>query len=85
MRYQLYNASVPRFLPTYRGTIEIAHKTGALDETRNDCAIIYTPRVNYILCAFTSNNKDLRWIIDNSGELLIAKISELIYRSFVGK
>ena len=83
MKYQFYNTSIPRFLPTYRDTIMVAHKTGALDETRNDCAIIYTPRVNYILCFFTNNNEDQRWITDNSGELLIAKISKLIYMDFV--
>ncbi|MFZ1080901.1 MAG: serine hydrolase [Candidatus Kryptoniota bacterium] len=83
MKYQFYNTSIPRFLPTYRDTIEIAHKTGALDETRNDCAIICTPRTNYILCVFTNHNADQRWITDNSGELFIAKISKLVYENFV--
>jgi beta-lactamase class A len=83
MEYQFYNTSIPRFLPTYRDTIEIAHKTGALDATRNDCAIIFTPRTNYVLCVFTTHNKDQRWITDNGAELFIAKISLLVYNSFV--
>ncbi len=83
MKYQFYNTSIPRFLPTYRDTIEIAHKTGALDDTRNDCAIVYTPRTNYVLCVFTTNNKDRRWITDNSAEVFIAKVSLLIYDHFV--
>ncbi len=85
MEYQFYNTSIPRFLPTYRDTIEIAHKTGALNATRNDCAIIYTPRTNYVLCVFTTHNKDQRWITDNGAEVFIAKVSLLIYKSFVKK
>ncbi len=83
MKYQFYNTSIPRFLPTWRDTIQIAHKTGALDATRNDCAIIYTPRVNYILCVFTNHNADRRWITDNGAEVFIAKVSLLIYNHFV--
>ncbi len=83
MKYQFYDTSIPRFLPTYRDTIEIAHKTGALDATRNDCAIIFTPGTNYILCVFTTHNKDQRWITDNSAEVFIANVSKLVYRRFV--
>ncbi len=83
MKYQFYNTSIPRFLPTWRDTIEIAHKTGALNATRNDCAIIYTPRANYILCVFTTHNADQRWITDNKAEMFIAKVSLLVYNNFV--
>ncbi len=83
MEYQFYNTSIPRFLPTYRDTIEIAHKTGALDATRNDCAIIFTPKTNYVLCVFTTHNQDRRWITDNGAEVFIAKASLLIYNDFV--
>lgn len=82
MKYQFYNTSIPRFLPTYKDTIGIAHKTGALDNTRNDCAIIFTPRADYVLSVFTTNNEDQRWITDNSAEVFIARASELIYDSF---
>ncbi len=82
MKYQFYDTSIPRFLPTYRDTIEIAHKTGALNSTRNDCAIIYTSRTNYILCVYTTHNADQRWITDNSAELFIAKVSRLVYDKF---
>ena len=83
MKYQFYDTSIPRFLPTYRDTIEIAHKTGALNATRNDVAIIYTPRTNYVLCVFTTHNADQRWITDNKSEIFIAKISKLVYDNFV--
>ncbi len=83
MKYQFYDTSIPRFLPTYRDTIEIAHKTGALDDTRNDCGIIFTPRDKYILCVYTNGNSDQRWITDNSAEVFIAKVSKLIYDDFV--
>lgn len=83
MKYQFYNTSIPRFLPTYDQRIEIAHKTGALNATRNDVAIIYTPKVNYILCVFTTHNADQRWITDNKAEIFIARISRLVYDNFV--
>jgi beta-lactamase class A len=83
MKYQFYNTSIPRFLPTYRDTIGIAHKTGALDATRNDCAVIFTPRTNFVLCVFTTHNADQRWINDNTAELFIAKVAELVYENFV--
>ncbi len=83
MKYQFYDTSIPRFLPTYDQKIEIAHKTGALNATRNDCAIIYTPKVNYVLCVFTTHNADQRWITDNKSEIFIARISKLVYDNFV--
>jgi len=83
MKYQFYNTSIPRFLPTYRDTIEIAHKTGALDATRNDCAVIFTPRTDFILCVFTTHNADTRWITDNSAELFIATVAKMVYKNFV--
>ncbi len=83
MKEQFYDTGIPRFLPTYRDTIEIAHKTGELNATRNDCGIIYTPRTNYVLTVFTTDNSDRRWIVDNSGDMFIAKVSRLIYDNFV--
>lgn len=83
MEDQTYNIDIPRFLPTYKDTITIAHKAGELNATRNDCGIVYTPRVNYVIAVFTNKNADQRWITDNSADVLIAKISRLIYDSFV--
>ncbi len=83
MEDQTYNIDIPRFLPTYKDTIIIAHKAGELNATRNDCGIVCTPRVNYVIAVFTNKNADQRWITDNSADILIAKISRLIYNSFV--
>ncbi|MCS6859884.1 MAG: class A beta-lactamase-related serine hydrolase [Abditibacteriales bacterium] len=67
---------IKRFLPP---PVTVAHKTGAVDASRLDAGIVYSPKADYILCVFTTNNADKSWRIDNEAQVLIANISRAVY------
>jgi beta-lactamase class A len=87
-----YN-EIPRYLPP---GVVVAHKTGSVSATRNDCGIVYAPRPqgdgisdpptpgmrDYVLCVFTDNNEDRSWIpVDNAAEVLIGDLSRIVWEA----
>ncbi len=73
----------PRYLP--EGTV-IAHKTGSVNASKTDAGIIYVPVAGdkkktrpIALCVLTSDNEDQRWVTDNAGQVVIAKIAKEVY------
>ena len=72
-----------RFLPA--GTV-IAHKTGAVNKSRTEAGIIYVPdpadkkkKIPVAFCVLTDGNEDVRWVLDNAGQVTIAKIAKAVY------
>lgn len=61
-------------------TVARANKTGAVDESRSDVALIEAPKRAYILSVFTKNQADTRWEADNEGDVALRRISELVWR-----
>ncbi|MBL8864030.1 MAG: serine hydrolase [Planctomycetia bacterium] len=81
--------TVVRFLPA--GTV-VAHKGGATNQVRTNAAIIYVPdaedkkkAIPVALCVLTNENADQRWVIDNAGQLIVAKIGKAVYDHFQKK
>jgi beta-lactamase class A len=74
----LKNQSDRSSIPRYLGDLVIANKTGALDAARNDVAIVYAPDGPIIISAFTYDNADQSWTVDNAGQVLIAKMAAAI-------
>ncbi len=72
----------PRFLPP--GT-KLAHKTGSVSSVRCDGGIIYAPGGAVAVCVLTKNNRDQRWVRDNAGNRLCARIAITAYRHFSPK
>ena len=87
-----YN-EIPRYLPA--GAV-VAHKTGSVDASRNDCGIVFAPRPegkdifdppapggrDYVLCVFTTNNEDQSWKpVDNAAEVLIGELSRIVWQA----
>ena len=87
-----YN-EIPRYLPA---GVVVAHKTGSVDASRNDCGIVYAPRPegkdifdppapggrDYVLCVFTTNNEDQSWKpVDNAAEVLIGDLSRIVWQA----
>jgi beta-lactamase class A len=68
-----------RLLPP--GT-RVAHKDGAVSDARTDAGLIYTPGGTIALCVLTNGNTDQRWIDDNAGNLLCAKVAKEVYDHF---
>jgi beta-lactamase class A len=79
----------PRFLPA--GTV-VAHKTGSVNASKTDAGIIYVPdpadkkkTIPVAVCVLTDGNKDQRWVLENEGQVTIAKIARAAYDHFAGK
>lgn len=75
---QDYNMMV-RWLP---GDTRVAHKTGSVDETRNDCGIMYSPAAPIALCVMTRENEDTSYAVDSAAHLLIARIARAVYSHY---
>jgi beta-lactamase class A len=58
------------------------HKSGDVDQSRNDCGILYGPDVPVALCVMTRENRDTSYATDNPANLLIARIGAEVYRFF---
>lgn len=71
---QEVNYKIPAALPS--GT-HISHKTGEVDDTENDAAIIYTPVGDYIFCIMSTDLYDKGTAVDH-----IHEITALIYNWF---
>lgn len=88
LKDQQDNNEIPRYIQ-YSDTSEkpsaIAHKTGALDDVRNDVGIVYTTAGPIVISAFTWDNKDHSWTADNEAMLTIAKMSKAIVESWAPK
>ncbi len=56
----------------------IANKTGALDALRSDVGIIYSPHGPIAMAITVDNMPEIDWSPDNSGELLISQLSEIL-------
>jgi len=60
----------------------VAHKDGAVNDARTDAGILYTPNGVIIVCVLTMENEDRRWVKDNAGNLLCAKVAKEVYDHF---
>ena len=68
-----------RWLP---GRTRVAHKTGSVDRTRNDCGIMYTPSAPIVLCVMTRENEDTSYAVDSAAHLLIAGIARAVFHHY---
>ena len=79
LRGQQDRDSLPRYLETLdtsEAGSAIGNKTGALNQVRNDVAIISTKSGPVVIAAFTWQNADQRWTGDNEAEADPRKASE---------
>ena len=60
----------------------VAHKSGAVSETRCNAGIIYGPKGPFAICVLTANNKDKSWKDDNSAHGLIGRIARIAFDHF---
>jgi beta-lactamase class A len=81
MRNQQYRDMLPRYLQTSDSSEElspIADKIGALDDVRNEVALVYTHRGPIIISIFTYENEDKSWTPENKAEMLIGRLARVI-------
>jgi len=78
MRNQQDRDMIPRYLERKDSSEDlsaIADKVGALDDVRNDVALVYAKRGPIVISIFTYNNADESWTPENQGETLIGRLS----------
>jgi beta-lactamase class A len=69
----------PRLLPP--GTV-VAHKDGSVSNARTDAGLLYTPNGLIAVCVLTDENRDQRWVSENAGNMLCAKVAKEVYDHF---
>ena len=81
----LKNQNVRTMIPRYLEAVDttetdsaIGNKTGSLDDVRNDVGIVYAKHGPIIISAFTYDNADHGWSVDNSAEVLVAKMAKAV-------
>ncbi|HET8637578.1 MAG TPA: serine hydrolase [Acidobacteriaceae bacterium] len=81
LKVQFYRDSIPRYLEGDNppaGVTDIANKTGSLNHVRNDVGAVFTKHGTIIISAFTHNNADTSWTVDNQAEVLIAHLTRAV-------
>ncbi len=64
--------------------VTVANKSGALDHLRSDVGIIYSPGGPVAMAVTVDDIPQSDWSPDNPGELLIARVSEVVSQGLSG-
>ena len=70
-------------LQRFAGGARAAHKDGETDQVRTECSLWYL-RNRIVACVLTKENADQRWIIDNEGNVTLARMGEAIVKAWGG-
>lgn len=86
MRNQQDESMIRKLLPYYNlkegERIVVANKTGAVDQSRIDVGIVYSPKCDFVIAIFADQSKDTRWTYDNKAENSVALAAKIIYDYF---
>jgi beta-lactamase class A len=85
LKNQFYRETIPRYLEKIDSSetgSAIANKTGSLNAERSDVAIVVGKTGPMVLAIFTYENADHGWTVDNEGEMTIAKLAEVIVKTW---
>ena len=64
--------------------LSVPHKTGATDSVRTECAL-FRLQSRVVACGFTKQNADIRWVVDNEGQVALGKIGALVVAAWPPK
>jgi beta-lactamase class A len=66
-------------IPPY---IQVASKSGSVDQSRSEVVLVNAPHGDYIFCVITKNQKDASWSPNNEGYVLLRNVSRLLWQYF---
>jgi beta-lactamase class A len=69
-------------IPPY---VQVASKSGAVNASRSEVVLVNAPHGDYVFCVITKNQKDTQWHYENEGEVMIRKLSKLLWNYFEPK
>lgn len=70
---------IRRLLPP--GT-RVAHKSGAVAQSRCDAGIVFSPKGPFIVCVLTTDNEDRSWADDNEANVACSQIATVAFEYF---
>lgn len=77
-----YDEQAVSEVPPY---VQVAAKTGSVNESRSELAMVNAPHGDYVFYVGTKNIKDQRWEADNEAVQLIRKISAYLWAYYEPK
>ncbi len=85
LKGQFYREMIPRYLPEQDCQfLEVANKTGSVNETKVDVALILSDKANIALAIFVDKHPDHRGDIENGGILLGSMVARAVWNHFTG-
>ncbi len=61
---------------------KVAHKSGAVSNSRCNAGIVYGPKGPFAICVLTTDNKDRSWDDNNAAQVLIGRIAKITFDHF---
>jgi beta-lactamase class A len=77
-----YDSEALSQIPPY---VQVASKSGAVDEARSEVLLVNAPHGDYVFCITTNNQQDTSWKDNNEGWVLIRNLSKTLWNYFEPK
>lgn len=92
LRRQHFTEAITRRVPDFDAFVEagkepiatVASKSGSIRGTRNDVGYVRARGKQYVISMMSKGCADPRFYSDNEGALLLADVSAVVYKHFVG-
>lgn len=79
MTHQYWDNVALSQIPPY---VQTASKGGAVDAARSEVVLVNAPHGDYVFAVYTKDNKDQSWTPQNEADVMIRKISALLWHYF---
>ena len=63
-------------------TVHVATKNGAVNASKSEAVLVNAPSGDFVYCVITKNQQDQRWEDDNEGNVMLRKISRMLWEYF---
>jgi beta-lactamase class A len=74
-----YDSEALSQIPPY---VQVASKSGAVDEARSEVVLVNAPHGDYVFCITTNNQQDTSWKNTNEGLVLIRNLSKTLWNYY---
>lgn len=79
MGHQYFDGDIAAGVPPYTW---VGSKSGSVNDSRSDNAIVSSPGGTYVLSVYTKDNEDHGWKYDNEGDRNIRAVSRAVWRHY---
>jgi beta-lactamase class A len=79
LSHQFYDDLIGTSAPPW---VVTATKSGAIERSRSDTGIVFSPSGAYILAVYTKEAEDTRWTPENEGEVAIREVARAVWRFY---